>query len=880
MPSDERESGDRPDADDPRSGGSLEEVIENYLEELAEGGQPDQEAYLRAHPDLATALQGVFKTLDFVERTSRSIDGTRLEAGQELGGYRIVREVGRGGMGVVYEAVQISLDRCVALKVLPFGALLSGTAAERFAREAATAGRLHHTNIVPVHDVGEEQGVHYYAMQYIDGTSLSQQIKMLQSEGTPPCRDDFLQIARWGRQVADALAYAHGEGIIHRDIKPSNLLLDHRGNVWVTDFGLARAESHATITVTGDVIGSARYMSPEQASGGKRPIDKRTDIFSLGITLYELLTRTPAFDAGSREAVLNQVVTRRLPLIRKIEPVIPKDLETIVSRCLEKEPSLRYQTAGELAEDCRRFGEGEPIQARRTPLIVKAARFLNRHRIRAAGTLLIVILAMITMMLVGKYRRTQEQICLDKAFDAILLEQNTRSALEHLDEAASYGADSAAYHLCRGLIPLQSGKPLDSIPHLEEAFRMDPDNVEVCLALALAHNLATDFTNGRRYFDKVSDREIDTALGWLLHGNALSCLQGSAAIESYNRAIELKPDFIPAIVARTYYRANRLLNQGERSELAPLLEDTDVFVVCRPNRSGSYTFRARNYLYAAAYASTQPDMKEECDSWLADCRSDLETAFALRNRKDFFPYLIEGSYFWFIRDHRSAADSFQKMNALILDAAGFVDDTMRFRQVTALYALGDLNKALHEAGETDDPISGYYPMPLIRSFLMAEAGRLDEARAVCQANLDHYKGNATALFLFAAGMELLGRKDASRSAIEEFDRRDVTKIVFEDASQTVRGPAADYLAGRIEAPALLAAAEGHPGRRCEFAFYIGLRELGQGNREAGLAALETCVGTGVIIFGEYLLAGALIAHARANPEWPQWLDPADQSPGR
>ncbi len=852
---------------------SLEEVIEKYLEELARGKTPDREACLKAHPSLATALKGVFKTLDFVEKTSRSFNGAKLEAGQRLGEYRIVREVARGGMGVVYEAVQASLDRRVALKVLPFGALLSETAAERFAREAATAGRLHHTNIVPIYAVGEERGIHYYAMQYIEGSSLSEHLKMLRDRGKPTGREHFERVARWSRQVAEALAYAHREGIIHRDIKPSNLLLDSRDNIWITDFGLARAESHATITMTGDVIGTARYMSPEQARGGKGRLDERTDIYSLGVTLYELLALMPAFDGDSREAVLNRVAMAQAAPLRKVVRAIPKDLETIVAKCMEKEPVQRYRSAQELAEDCRRFCAGESILARRTPLAVKAARFFKRYRLRVMGVLLVLALAIAMVVLAVKVRRTRGQSRLDEAFDIVLVEGDSKRASRLLDEAESLGIGSAELYLCRGLVPLWNGRPHDAMAFLSEALKRDPANVEACLAMALACNMTTDFVEGRRFFERVAGREITTSLGWLLHGHALSSFQGSTAIESFNRAIELKPDFVPAILARSYYRANRLLNLGDRAELEPMLDDSDAFVVCRPNLSGSYAYRARNWLYAAAYAGTQPEMKRSREEWLANCRSDLDTALALRGGGNSFPLFIEGIYFFDIGDFHGAAESLAEAIAVNRAASRSVDFTLIFKRVIALYALGEVKKALEEVEAIRDPMPGYYPLSLIRSFLLAEAGRLDEARKVCRSNMKKYGENATAFFLFAVGMELLGDREASRSAAEEFAARDARRIVFEDASQAAHGPATKYLLGRLSAGELLSAAERHPGRCCEFAFYVGLRELGRWNREAGLAALEKCIGTGVVIFGEYDLAQGLLARAETDPGWPRWLKP-------
>ena len=241
MPSDPAQTPDSTETTPLGSGGvSLEQVLDDYMEELAAGKQPDQEAILRAHPTLAEALRGVFKTLDFVEAASRTLTTTTLTEGSKLGEYRIIREVGRGGMGVVYEALQSSLGRRVALKILPASALLSENALERFIREAATAGRLHHSNIVPVYAVGEEEGIRFYAMQFIDGRSLTEARAETVTEGEPISERFFRRVADWGRQVAEALAYAHEAGVVHRDIKPSNLLVDAKDHVWITDFGLAR----------------------------------------------------------------------------------------------------------------------------------------------------------------------------------------------------------------------------------------------------------------------------------------------------------------------------------------------------------------------------------------------------------------------------------------------------------------------------------------------------------------------------------------------------------------------------------------------------------------------------------------------------------------
>ncbi len=366
-----------------------------------------------------------------------------------LGDFRMIRQVGRGGMGVVYEAEQVSLHRRVALKVLPFASALDPLQLRRFQTEALAAAQLHHTNIVPVFSVGCERGVHYYAMQYIEGQTLAALVRDLRrlagsepspgeaftavaslaeevasgrlapapagmphdatplgggadrpllpagekvpegrmrggapagekvpegrmrgggpslSPNTTRTRGYFRTVANLGLQAAEALEHAHSLGIVHRDIKPANLLVDARGNVWITDFGLARMQSDTGLTTTGDIIGTLRYMSPEQAMAKRAIIDHRSDIYSLGVTLYELLALRPAFDGEGREALLRQVTLDDPRPPRRFNPSVPIDLETIVLKVMAKEPAERYATARELADDLRRFLDVKPIKARR-----------------------------------------------------------------------------------------------------------------------------------------------------------------------------------------------------------------------------------------------------------------------------------------------------------------------------------------------------------------------------------------------------------------------------------------------------------------------------------------------------------------------------------
>ncbi len=341
-----------------------------------------------------------------------------------MGDYDILEEIGRGGMGVVYRARQRTLDRIVALKVLPLASLADSRQLTRFHNEARAAATLKHPHIVPAYSAGTERGVHYYSMQYIAGPTLAQMLELLRVDESPKHADSehdgVLQHARrlgqvassilndhrssratycrtlagWGWQVAEALSNAHQHGIVHRDVKPGNLLLDEAGNVLITDFGLARLELGATITSSGAVVGTWRYMSPEQAAGNNLIVDHRTDIYSLGVTLYEALTLKPAFAGDSRGELVQQIAASNPPTPRSIDATIPVDLETIVLKAMQKEPRDRYLTAADLADDLRRFLDGQPIHARRVSTLRRWRYGVRRHSELAFGVAVALLLTL------------------------------------------------------------------------------------------------------------------------------------------------------------------------------------------------------------------------------------------------------------------------------------------------------------------------------------------------------------------------------------------------------------------------------------------------------------------------------------------------------
>jgi tetratricopeptide (TPR) repeat protein len=299
------------------------------------------------------------------------------DAGKAIRQYAIVRELGKGGMGVVYEAFDTTLKRRVAIKTILDPARADPDALERFRREAQAAARVPHPGIVQVFETGVHEGKPFLVMELVDGESFE---ALLKREAVPPRR-----VAEIVRGVALALEHAHAHGVVHRDVKPANVLVDKEGKPRLTDFGLARDEAvTAQLTATGDVLGTPAYMAPEQARGVPGEQGPHTDVYALGGLLYRALTGSPPFAAANAQALLYKVLTQEPVALRRVKPTVHQDLETISLRCLAKEPARRYATAGAVAEDLRRFLEGEAILARPSGGVERALRLVRRNKLLAA----------------------------------------------------------------------------------------------------------------------------------------------------------------------------------------------------------------------------------------------------------------------------------------------------------------------------------------------------------------------------------------------------------------------------------------------------------------------------------------------------------------
>ena len=546
---------DHHDEDDPR----LLAAIKEYTDAIDAGQRINRQEFLAKHSDIADELSVCLNSLNFIQSAAAQIPGTPATqpeahgdlAAKPLGDFKLVREIGRGGMGVVYEAVQLSLGRRVAVKVLSLAAALDPRHLQRFKNEAQAAAQLHHTNIVPVYAVGCERSVHFYAMQLIDGQTLADVIRDLRRLakripvgaengnanrthiGSSEAKDESpspsispmaanraplstqvanlsvlhsnkrvsfcKSVARLGLQAADALEYAHKLGVVHRDIKPANLMLDVTGNLWITDFGLAQFYAvDSGLTQTGDLVGTYRYMSPEQASGRAVVLDQRTDIYSLGVTLYELLTLERAVPGETRDELLHQIsnVDPRSP--RLIDKTIPQELDTILMKSIAKDPADRYTSAKALADDLHRFLDDQPILARPPSAFDKAVKWTKRHRaITLSAVLMLAViasgLAVSTALIARAQAKTKVAYNLEteKAEEAKQARDRAEKSFKQARDAVEFFTNIAAEKMVPGQdIPQLRRQILETSLLYYQGFledRKDDPGTGEALALARTH---------------------------------------------------------------------------------------------------------------------------------------------------------------------------------------------------------------------------------------------------------------------------------------------------------------------------------------------------------------------------------------------------------
>ncbi|MEO0531173.1 MAG: serine/threonine-protein kinase [Planctomycetota bacterium] len=658
------EAGLNIDAEPAENEERLVELLDKYAGALQAGDDPSVEAFADRHVpeddafrrELIDCLEGVRVIHTAVESareeapvaptvsdSSITLDGV-VETPRVLGDYRVGREIGRGGMGVVYEAEEQSLRRKVALKVLPFAAVLDQRQITRFRNEAQAAAGLHHPHIVPVFAIGQERGVHYYAMQYIEGQSLAQAITELRgpdeigrrrtspdattrtalelspttdtprSQPAQPVGKErattaatfgetnrgesfFRSAARLAADAADALQHAHDLGVVHRDVKPSNLMIDGRGKVWVADFGLARVQTDLGVTVTGDVVGTLRYMSPEQARGRADQVDGRTDVYALGATLYELLTLKQALPGENRQQLLEHLERIDPITPRRHNPATPPDLENIVRRAMEKDPAARYASAGELRDDLLRYLDGRPTIARPPNTAERVGKWMRRRRrtvaVAAAMLAVVSVVSIASAVLVDRARDRAEAALAESELHrgrAERLLDQARGVLDRFGSdlsdqlAATPGAEAVRSRALEDTLAYYRTflKESDSDPRLAvSAARTRVRAAAVAERLGKPTEAASLYDEATVSLESLIDESPDDAevASWLARGlnnrSLLARQQGdeASARRGLDRVVEL----------RRHLLAAEPKDAGRLSDLAAALSDRASLDSARPN---------------------------------------------------------------------------------------------------------------------------------------------------------------------------------------------------------------------------------------------------------------------------------------------------------
>jgi serine/threonine protein kinase len=833
----------------------------------------------------------------------------RPQALQRLGDFEIVREVGRGGMGVVYEARQVSLNRKVALKVLSGGLGLSPKAVPRFRREAEAAAKLHHTNIVPVYATGEENGTHFYAMELIDGPSLDAVIRQLRQARsneptpTPPSTPDrmaatgpyvesagpsadgiavltasslssdgryFDTVAKMIADVADALAYAHQQGVIHRDIKPSNLLLSPDGRLSINDFGLARLLEEPGMTMTGEFVGTPAYMSPEQITAGRVPINHRTDIYSLGATLYELLTLQPPFTGKGRDQMLAQVLHKEPKPPRRVNRKVPLDLETICLKAMDKDPDRRYQTAGELAADLRRYVNRFAIAARRAGPVERLRKWVKRHPGIAAALVLAVAAAGIAAYFGYQAHRAEEQRLAEKeAHERSLQAERRQNALEKAMEAALSGelerarkaiveAEAAGVaadqvHWLHGLVHYQRGAFAAAIKEFESSIALKPSVAAQALMARAMLNATVQSGNplSMTFWKAMSDLDPMTpvtAEDYMCKGYVIGLFDGEKAMDNLNKAIAMRDS--PIARAFRASAAGRIAaDKREPKLIEGMLDDMRQAKFRLPDNSFIRFQSLHVHLYAAdLYRET--DSPEQEKAALEETGGD---ARALENLPVINYVMARVYYFERVGDQDAA------LAALKQAAARAETKDLVTQYALALYRQNRIEDALKALNR------GLQPENLmgqdLRIMLMAEHpqyGR-DQAYLAYQERAPESRQTSPNV---VAVLLLLGKRAEAAELAGPAGNPTGRRVSENDLAK--------YLKGGSEEEFLKAARLGRLSE-CFNHYLIGLVHLSDGDRAGARQHFQKSVDTKFYAHILYPYARVFLERLKRDEKWPPWI---------
>jgi serine/threonine protein kinase/tetratricopeptide (TPR) repeat protein len=866
--------------------------------------------------------------------------------GARLGDFEIVDEVGRGGMGIVYRARQLSLNREVALKVLPGYARRGRTAVQRFRTEAQAAARLHHTNIVPIYAQGEESGRFFYAMELIDGASLDSairtrsrvlspsntrlaQVSDLRSSITsralnvtapsateePPAddppsylvrglrdlgrtREDYQRIARMFADVAEGLAHAHASGVVHRDIKPQNLLVDRDLRLHITDFGLARLADAPTITVPGEVMGTPAYLSPEQIEAHVDGVDFRTDIYSLGVTLYELLTLRRPFEGETREQILTGIRTCEPASPRRFDGQIPKDLETICLKAMEKEPARRFSSAADLADELRRFAEGRPIRSRPLGPVGRMLKWCRRHR---AATTAIALAAIAMILATGLALSVQESkraraVAAERARHerAATLIAEVRQRVVYLDyrrtdhiaellsEAESLGGAEEDLAKLRGIVAFGENNLPAAEKNLQAAIALENDDAEARYLLARVYERLQRQDLSAAELAAAENIGARTASEWFFRGLALHWNDTDEAIRSYEQARRERLTegdvYLQATLQLARARNQRMYSQRSLDDFSTVTEALTQLIDYQVY--GSYPYylmsiahRLAGEIYDGSNGTRDDAMvREHLEKALEYARAGeaLEPEKPMPHSAEAFALETMNRWEEAVRAH---GDSIRVSTG---DREGYCEaHHYRWR---LYFWLGDYDAAL-----SDIVIQRSCPLPspdflysrAYPALVYAAKGNLERARLEANAIVTDHPGSAIAVVWAASWLRLLGDSPGADALLAQHSRA-VDFSAELTGSQTAEwveilyrfvqsGDNAAAVAEYIEK------ADKSWPLKGEFDFHAGIRALAAGDIDAAKAALERSYRSFDSEQRYTYNAKLLLEMLRQDSAWPPWI---------
>ncbi|GJM23904.1 MAG: hypothetical protein DHS20C16_03190 [Phycisphaerae bacterium] len=743
--------------------------------------------------------------------------------GLTIGDFEILNEIGRGGMGVVYRARQLSLDRIVALKILAYGRGLSDQAVTRFRREAQATAKLHHPNIVPVYAQGQQDNTYFYAMELVSGTSLYDEICQLRRGDGPgsgksrdksPSSSDpglaggssdvlaeteilerplgdktvdapgqvivddghvgsgsrgghgpdlfashtpdyFDAIARQTRSVADALGYAHQNGVIHRDIKPHNLLFGSGDRLCLSDFGLARIVEQPGVTQTGDFVGSPLYMSPEQITGKGGEVGERSDIYSLGATLYEWMTLRPPFPGTTREQVISRVITEEPAPPRTINPRIPLDLETICLKALSRDPSRRYATASDLRDDLERFLNRGQIKARRESLIETVGKTISRNRVATVAAVAAVLIVALTFALMRQKsdKKNAEVAVAEKQQLVDSVTEKNKQLEERLREEANTNLVSNPMANPRSgnpptanpttnpvSEPMQRGEQLASMFKGPLASLLSSGDEESDAPLTDSQRIGATFV--ARLRETESKRLADTPPGSItpdsadgLYISALAEDRPSAAVATLDQCLELEPD-------HAFARLLRAWQHCRLDKISEMRADVNAVLATTPDSAEALLARAAVRMLKNRHKLAVDDAEQAALELGGDVRADLLRGLALAGMGR-WPAALNAMNLVLIIEPDNVLALMVRARAMF--------DLERFN-----HAIVDLNRVIEQEPERADALE-------LRGDCYEKLGEYrlaqDDFKAVISAREDVTLSLATKLVLLAQKIEKQGDDD-------------------------------------------------------------------------------------------------------------------------